>query len=98
MKKNELLTQQQFDELWPKLKRLSASSVEVARLVLVEGVAQKEAGDLHGVSKQNVSRVIKVVRKILAEAPPGWVHVDTYAPQDMAEEFLDAIKRIKEGK
>lgn len=94
--KSERMNQEAFERLREKLEPFSARKIEVARLVLVDGLTQTQAGERHGLSKQNVSALFKRIREIRANAPDGWVLLNIYVPPELATELLHRVERLKQ--
>lgn len=93
---SERMDQAAFDRLREKLEPFSARKIEVARLVLVDGLTQTRAGEQHGLSKQNVSALFKRIREIRANAPDGWVLLkNIYVPPELATEILCRVEQLK---
>lgn len=77
--------------------RLSPRNREVARLILVDGVPQTEAGELHGVSRQRVSQIIATVRKVEADLAAD-KQVQNPSPVDaLRASFAFAVKAARDA-
>ncbi|MBC1154416.1 hypothetical protein FSG43_022615 [Escherichia coli] len=80
------MTPQEFDELRPRLGRLSLDTVELAREVLVVGKTQSEVARNHGLTRQRVSGMVSRVIAAANEIPRGWEKVEVWLPPDLAEQ------------
>ena len=80
------MTAQEFDELRPRLGRLSLDTVELAREVLVNGKTQSDVAREHGLTRQRVSGMVSRVIAAANEIPRGWEKVEVWLPPALAEE------------
>lgn len=94
--KNDRMSETEFEEFREKLADFSVRKVETARLILVEGLTQKEAGERQGLSKQVVNALVKRIREIRAKAPTGWVQINEYVPPKMKIEILKRLEKLRE--
>lgn len=76
---------------------LSAQNLAIAKAVLVDGQAQVDVSRDHGVTRQNVNRVVAAFRQHLALAPVGWVRLEIWAPPALAAATIEAAARALEA-
>lgn len=95
-KNTDRMSATEFEKFREKLTDFSMRKIEVARLILVDGLTQKEAGEQQGLSKQNVNGLIKRIREIRANAPAGWVPINEYVPPEMKTEILRRLDKLRE--
>lgn len=95
------MTSVQFErllvELAPKNKRpgYSATSIKVARLVLVMGASVPEAAAEVAITTQGARQLMLRIRRRMASVPDGWKQVSVWLPGDVAaqvEKMSDALK------
>ena len=98
------MTAKEFDELRPRLGRLSLDTVDLAREVLVNGKTQSNVAREYGLSRQRVNGMVSRVIAAANEIPLGWKRVDVWLPPDLAEEVQKmeanakaATRRRKKG-
>jgi len=72
----EKLTAAEFDALRPHLGRLTMDSVEIARLVLVDGVKQSEAATRYSMSRQRIHGIMVRFAAASQAVPTGWRRVE----------------------
>lgn len=90
------MSPEEFDELGPRLGRLSPDSVAVARSVLVEGLRLSQAGERHGLSRQRVHGIVKRFRAAaVEEVPTRWKRVEVWLPPELASEVEAMAKRAR---
>lgn len=105
------MTALEFAALRPLLRN-EPERVEVARLVLVEGMTHEAAGQQYGLSRQNVSSLMVMVLRVherfvraQAEAdaavaallPPGWERATVVAPKALLAKLReDAAQALQE--
>lgn len=80
------MTQEAFDELRPDLGRLSVATMDVARLVLVEGMSQSDAGARFGMSRQRVYGIMQRFQAAMRILPTTWRKVEVWLPPELAAE------------
>ncbi|MEW4339712.1 TrfB-related DNA-binding protein [Chromobacterium vaccinii] len=79
------LTPEEFEQLRPKLKRLSAGVISVAYSVLVEHKNQATVARETERSRSEVSNICKRVLDKLEDIPAGWVTVEVCVPRHLKE-------------
>ena len=89
------LTEEQFDQLRPKLKRLSVGAVEVAYAVLVEGKSQAEVARQTGRTRSGVQNICKRVMDRVEDVPPGWVKAEICLPPNLMEQVIQMEKKAR---
>lgn len=87
---------ERFEELLPKLNRKSAQSVQIARLVLVNGLSPAKVAEQLNITRQGVSRVLLEVEKIIEAVPHDWVLLSELMPPSLADEVRERIAQEKE--
>lgn len=80
------MTVEEFDALRAHLGRLSLDTVEIARQVLVHGLAQSEAAKQNNISKQRVSGMVSRVIAAASGTPRGWERVEVWLPPELANQ------------
>jgi len=78
-----------------KLGRLSQNTINLAKLIIVEGLKPAAAAKEVGMSRQNVSKSMQRVYAALSDTPDGWVRVECWAPEKMASEFLTRVEQAR---
>ena len=73
-----------FEAARKRFGRLSDETIEMARLVLVEGKGQTEIAKQYGLSRQRVSLAVKQVNSAIEDIPKGWVKLEIWMPSAMA--------------
>ena len=71
MRRNFLISSQDFDAIRSKLRRMPPSSVSLAYDVFVRGLPQGEAAERIGVTKQSASRTLKRVTEVIDDVIPA---------------------------
>ena len=96
------LTPDEFDALRPKLGRLAADTIDVARLVLVDGLAPSEAGTRSGMSKQRVYGIVQRFRAAMEVMPTRWRKVEIWLPPELAAQVeamaSDALAELRSSR
>ncbi len=80
------MTQAEFDALRPNLGRMALDSIDIARLVLVEGLTQAEVATTHNMSRQRVFGILERFQKAAQTIPAGWRKVDLWLPSNIADQ------------
>lgn len=80
------MTAAAFDDLRPRLGRLTEETIDIAREVLVEGKSQSDVARERGLSRQRVSSMVKSVVSAANEIPREWQRVEVWLPPDLAEQ------------
>lgn len=88
------MTAEEFDSQIDKLADLRGNTIELARLILVDGKTPAEAARLVGTQKQNVSKKMQRVRALLTGYPADWVQFQGMMPESMAVEVRARIKAL----
>ncbi len=78
------LTPAEFDALRPKLGRLAVDTMDVARLVLVDGLPPSEAGERYGMSRQRVYGIEQRFKAAMETVPTRWRKVEVWLPPELA--------------
>lgn len=94
----EKMTAEEFDSRAAELRDFSGLALDMARLVLVQGLGISAAAEQLGTSKQNVSQTIKRVRARLAGHPADWVRVELWMPPEMAARVKAEVAVLANGK
>lgn len=90
------MTPAEFEQEKEKLQSLSVKTVEVARLVFVEGMTNTAAAQQVGMSRQNVHQALRRVKAKLSGYPSDWVKLEnTWMPESMAAEIRKRIAELK---
>lgn len=79
-----------------KLTSMSQATIDLARLVLVDGRSAKDAGEAVGVSRQNVHKTVQRVLAAFNDIPSGYVEFKAWMPKAMAIEITDRLKSLGE--
>lgn len=96
--KRIVLSEQEFETLLPNIMdKFTGKSLQVAKLMWVEGMTAIEAGKTHGMSKQSASALGIRLERARAEAPEGWVALNLYAPPELAKEVKARVKALREA-
>ena len=97
------MTALEFAAFRPSLRN-DPTRIEVARLVLVEGWTHEAAGQAYGLSRQNVTDLMKLVgkaheryvsaqeevdRAVAAMLPPDWERATVVAPKALVAKLRD---------
>lgn len=85
-----------FDELRPRLGRLTDETIDIAREVLVEGKSQSDVARNHGLSRQRVSSMVKSVISAANEVPRDWQRVEVWLPPNLADKVRQMEADAKE--
>lgn len=80
------MTHEDFDALRPSLGRMAVATVDVARLVLVEGATQADAAARSGMSRQRVYGIMKRFEAARQTLPTDWKKVEVWLPPKLAAE------------
>lgn len=92
---DSLMTQEQFAAIAARMpSRLTQDSIEMARLVLVEGQMQTAVADAFGVKKTAVNRVVQRFRKDASSVPVEWQSVEGYFPPEIAAQLSLYAKQL----
>ena len=78
------LTADEFAALRPKLGRLAVDTIDVARLVLVDGLPPSEAGARYGMSRQRVYGIEQRFKAAMETMPTRWRKVEVWLPPELA--------------
>ncbi|GBR16901.1 transcriptional regulator KorA [Asaia spathodeae] len=89
------MTPKEFDSAVKFLSKLDSTSIEIGRLVLVQGQSQKEVAASFGLTKQRVSAIIRRLEQASASVPNGWVKVTVWLPPDAARKVEEIEKEEK---
>jgi hypothetical protein len=88
------MTQAEFDAFRPNLGRMALDSIDIARLVLVEGMTQAEVAATQNMSRQRVFGILERFQKATQAIPAGWRKVEVWLPPELAaqvEAMTEAI-------
>lgn len=96
------MTAEDFDNIASRLSsRIDPSSIEMARMVLVQGHRQTDVAAMHGVTKALVNRNVRRVRQEALEVPSNWTTVEGYFPPEIAQALskyaADLKAKVAEG-
>jgi DNA-directed RNA polymerase specialized sigma24 family protein len=94
MDESKLMTPEDFEGHKDKLKRLSSQTIDLARMILVDGIPNAEAARQTGMARQNVKRQMNRVMARLAGYPEGWVRFDGWMPADFVAKIKEAEKAM----
>lgn len=89
------MTPQEFEAARPRFGRLTEDTIEMARLVLVEGQSQTEVARQNELTRQRVSLAVKQVLTAVEEIPKGWVKLEIWLPPAMASKVRDMAEKAK---
>lgn len=98
MDKSARMTPEEFDRQLHKLGELQGNTIELARLILVEGKTNAEAARLTDNHRQNVSKKMQRVKALLSGYPASWVPFQGMMPESMAVEIRARIKQLLEDR
>lgn len=79
-----LLALAEFGTAAAEIPRIQPASLEIAKRVLVEGIAQADVAREAGLSKQRVSRIVNDVLAVVNSVPRGWELVQVWLPTEVA--------------
>lgn len=91
------LTQDEFDKARPLFGRMSQETIEMARLVLVEGFSQTQVAKEFKLTRQRVSLAVKQILTAIDDVPADWVKLDVWLPSSMANEVIKKIDEVKKN-
>lgn len=91
------MTQAEFDALRPKLGRMALDSIDIARLVLVDGLTQAEVATTHAMSRQRVFGILERFQKAAQAVPAGWRKVEVWLPPELADQVEVLARRARAG-
>lgn len=97
MTKVQRLTAKEFEEQKYKLRRLAASTIELARLILVEQVPNAEAAKRVNVSRQNVQKAMARVIALLSDLPPDYIWFEGFMSRERAKRLKEEIQEDLEA-
>ena len=80
------MTQAEFDALRPNLGRIALDTIDIARLVLVDGMTQGEVATKHNMSRQRVYGILQRFAAAAQSVPTGWRRVEVWLPPDLADQ------------
>lgn len=86
---------EEFEAAKQRLNTLTGNVVEVARLILVEGMAPSAAAQKVGMSRQSANGAMKRVRALLASRPVDWVYFEGWMPESLAIEVRAKLKELE---
>jgi hypothetical protein len=91
------LSEAEFAELCkgPQFKSFKVSSLDLAKLMWVDGLSQGEAGKQLGLSRQSASALAKRLEAAKASAPEGWVLLNVYVPPELEREVHERLDQIR---
>lgn len=78
-----------FEQLKERLQPLRGTTVELYRLVAVEGLTKTEAAAKLDMTKQNAGQQLKRVEALLASRPADWERVTVWLPKDQAQQVRE---------
>ncbi len=88
------MTQAEFDALRPNLGRMALDTIDIARLVLVEGMTQAEVATTYNMSRQRIFGILERFQKTVQAIPRGWRKVEVWLPLDLAAEVEALAKKV----
>ena len=80
------MTQAEFDALRPNLGRMALDTIDIARLVLVDGMTQAEVATTHNMSRQRVYGILQRFAAAAQSLPTGWRRVEVWLPPKLADQ------------
>lgn len=86
------MTAQEFEDSKDKFYALTLQTVDLGRLVLVEGKAPTVAAALLGMSKQSANGAMNRIRAALVGVPNDWVPYHGMMPKEMAAKVRAEVK------
>lgn len=87
-------TEEQFEALRPRLRRLRPASLEAAKAVLVDGRDQAEVGRQVGLTRQRINSIVARVEAAAAGVPKTWVKVECWLPPELAAQVQALAERL----
>lgn len=87
------MTAEDFDAQKHKLRTLAASTTDLARLILVEGMSNIDAAKAVGVSRQNVKKTMDRAMALLSDVPSDYVWFEGFMSPDRAVSLREEIQR-----
>lgn len=93
MTKRMRMTAEEFDEQKHKLRSLAASTIDLARLILVEGKTNSDAAKVVGVSRQNVGKAMDRVIALLSDLPSDYVWFEGFMSPERASSLREEIQK-----
>jgi len=91
------MTQAEFDALRPSLGRMALDTIDIARLVLVDGMTQAEVATTQNMSRQRVFGILERFQKAAQAIPSGWRKVEVWLPPELAD-HVEAMADRAQGK
>ncbi len=91
------MTAQEFEASRPHFWRLTEDTIEMARLVLVEGHSQSDVARKYELTRQRVSLAVKQVLTAVEEIPNGWVKLEIWLPPAMASKVRDMAQKARQS-
>ena len=92
------MTQAEFDALRPNLGQITLDTIDIARLVLVDGLTQAEVATVHNMSRQRVYGILQRFAAAAQNLPTGWRRVEVWLPPELAGQVEAMAKRARAGK
>ncbi|MDF4211158.1 TrfB-related DNA-binding protein [Pseudomonas protegens] len=87
------LTAEEFDEQKHKLRTLAASTTDLARLILVDGMTNTDAARAAKVSRQNVKKAMDRVMALLSDLPSDYVWFEGFMSPQRALSLKEEIRK-----
>ncbi len=78
------LTLDEFEAMRPLLGRMSTATIEVARVVIVDGMTQAEAAIHYGMTRQRVYGIMQRFRAMKGGLPTRWRKIEVWLPPELA--------------
>lgn len=89
------MTQAEFDALRPNFGRITADTIEVAHVVLVQGVTPADAAVRYSMSRQRIHGIIQRFRAAAQAVPTGWRRVEIWLPPELAAEVEKMAEKAR---
>jgi len=90
------MTPQEFEAARPHFGRLTDDTIEMARLILVEGQSQTDVARQYELTRWRVSLAVKQVLTVVDNIPKGWVKLEIWLPPTMASKVRDMVEKVKQ--
>jgi len=90
------MTPQEFEAARPGFGRQTDDTIEMVRLVLVEGQSQTDVARQYGLTRQRVSLAVKQILTVADNIPKGWVKLEIWLPPALANKVRDMEQKARQ--
>ncbi len=90
------ITPTEFDEMLPRLGRLTLDTIKIARAVLVDGKRPAEAGQEGGMSRQRVNAILRRFELAAQEVPKDWRKIEVWLPPELAAQVEALAQKARD--